>query len=42
MKTARDKEQLNWKERMAMAKEAHAPLATANATKSPQKEAQKA
>ena len=42
MKTARDEKQLNGKEGMAMVKGAHAPLATANATKSPQKEAQEA
>ena len=40
MKTTRDKKQLNRKEGMAMVKGAHAPLATANAIKSPQKEAQ--
>ena len=42
MKTARDKKQLNGKEGMAMAKGAHAPLATANAIKSPQQKAQEA
>ena len=42
MKTTRDKKQLNGKEGTAMAKGAHAPLATANAIKSPQKEAQEA
>ena len=42
MKTARDKKQLNGKEGMALAKGAWAPLATANATKSTQKEAQEA
>ena len=42
MKTARDKKQLKGKEGMAMAKGAHAPLATANAIKSPQLEAQEA
>ena len=40
MKTARDKKQLNRKEGTAMAKGAQAPLATANAIRSPQKEAQ--
>ena len=40
MKTARDKKQLNGKEGTAMAKGAHTPLATANAIKSPQQEAQ--
>ena len=40
MKTTRDKKQLNGKEEMVMAKGAHAPLATANNIKSPQKEAQ--
>ena len=42
MKTARDKKQLNGKEGMAMEKGAWAPPATANAIKSPQKEAQEA
>ena len=42
MKTARDKKQLNGKEGMAMAKGAHAPPATANPAKSPQKVAQEA
>ena len=42
MKTARDKKQLNGKEGTAMVKGAHAPLATANAIKSSQKEAQEA
>ena len=42
MKTSRDKKQLSGKEGMAMVKGAWAPLATANATKSPQKEAQEA
>ena len=40
MKNTRDKKQLNGKEGMATAKGAHAPLATANAIKSPPKEAQ--
>ena len=40
MKTTRDKKQLNGKEGMATMKEAWAPPVTANATKSPQKEAQ--
>ena len=42
MKTARDKKQLNGKEGMAMVMGAWAPPATANAIKSPQKEAQEA
>ena len=42
MKTARDKKQLNGKEGMEMAKGACAPLATVNAVKSPQQEAQEA
>ena len=42
MKTARDKKQLNGKEEMAMMKGAWVPLATTNAIKSPQKEAQEA
>ena len=42
MKTARDKRQLNGKEGTAMMKGAWAPLTTANAIKSPQKEAQEA
>ena len=42
MKTARDKKQLNGKEGMATMKGAWAPLTTANAIKSPQKEAQEA
>ena len=40
MKNPRDKKQLNRKEGMAMVKGAQAPLATANAIKRPQKEAQ--
>ena len=40
MKTTRDKKQLNGKEGMAMVKRARVPLATANAIKSPQQEAQ--
>ena len=39
MKTTRDKKQLNGKEGMAMTKGSQAPLTTANAVKSPQKEA---
>ena len=39
MKNTRDKKQLNGKEGMAMVKGAHAPLATADAIKSPQQEA---
>ena len=42
MKTARDKKQLKGKEGMATVKGTHAPLAKANAIKSPQKEAQEA
>ena len=42
MKTARDKKQLNGKERMAMMKRAQTPPTTASAIKSPQKEAQEA
>ena len=42
MKTARDKKQLNRKEGMATVKGARAPPTTANATKSPVKEAQEA
>ena len=42
MKTARDKKQLNGKEGIATAKGACALLARANATKSPQNEAQEA
>ena len=42
MKTARDKKQLNGKEGMAMMKGAWTPPTTANAIKSPQKEAQEA
>ena len=42
MKAARDKKQLNGKEGMAMVKGAWAPLKPANATKSPQWEAQEA
>ena len=42
MKTTRDKKQLNRKEGTATVKGVHAPLATANAVKSPQKEAQEA
>ena len=40
MKTARDKKQLNRKEGMVMVKGAQTPLKSANATKSPQQEAQ--
>ena len=40
MKAARDKKQLNGKEGMAMVKGAQTPLKPANATKSPQQEAQ--
>ena len=40
MKVARDKKQLNGKEGMAMVKGAQTPLKPANATKSPQQEAQ--
>ena len=40
MKTTRDKKQLNGKEGMAMVKGAQTPLKSANATKSPQQEAQ--
>ena len=42
MKNTRYKKQLNGKEGMAMMKGAHAPLATADAIKSPQQEAQEA
>ena len=42
MKATRDKRQLNGKEGMAMAKGAWTPLKPANATKSPQQEAQEA
>ena len=42
VKNARDKKQLNGKEEMVMMKGAQAPLTTANAIKSPQKEAQEA
>ena len=42
MKAARDKKQLNGKEGMAMVKGAWTPPKPANATKSPQQEAQKA
>ena len=42
MKAARDKKQLNGKEGMAMVKGARTPLKSANATKSPQQEAQEA
>ena len=42
MKTARDKKQLNGKEGMATMKGAWNPLATTNAIKGPQKEAQEA
>ena len=42
MKTARDKKQLNGKEGMAMVKGAWTPPKSANATKSPQQEAQEA
>ena len=42
MKNTRDKKQLNGKEGMAMVKGAHAPLATVDAIKSPQQEAQEA
>ena len=42
MKTTRDKKQLNGKEGMAMVKGAQTPLKSANATKSPQQEAQEA
>ena len=42
MKTSRDKKQLKGKEGTAMVKGAHAPLATVNAIKTPQKEAQEA
>ena len=42
MKTARDKKQLNRKEGMAMVKGAQTPLKLANATQSPQQEAQEA
>ena len=42
MKVARDKKQLNGKEGMAMVKGAWTPLKPANATKSPQQEAQEA
>ena len=40
MKTARDKKQLNGKEWMAMTKGAWTPPSTANAIKSPKKDAQ--
>ena len=42
MKAARDKKQLNGKEGMAMVKGAWTPPKPANATKSPQQEAQEA
>ena len=42
MKAARDKKQLNGKERTAMVKGAWTPLKLANAMKSPQQEAQEA
>ena len=42
VKTSRDKKQLNGKEGMALMKGAWTPLATMNATKSPQAEAPKA
>ena len=42
MKATRDKKQLNGKERTAMVKGAQTPLKPANATKSPQQEAQEA
>ena len=42
VKTSREKEQLNSKERMALMKGAWTPLTTTNATKSPQTEALKA
>ena len=42
MKTTRDKKQLNRKEGMVMVKGAQTPLKSANATKSPQQEAQEA
>ena len=42
MKAAKDKKQLNGKEGMAMVKGAWTPLKPANATKSPQQEAQEA
>ena len=42
MKTARDKKQLNGKERMVMVKGAWTPPKAMNAIKSPQKEAQEA
>ena len=42
MKTARDKKQLNGKERMVMTKGAQTPPKAMNTIKSPQKEAQEA
>ena len=42
MKAKRDKKQLNGKEGMVMVKGAQTPLKSANATKSPQQEAQEA